>query len=146
MLQSRPFLHKLQKKMINGWYHMINYNGTIEKWKNEGYTAKDYFRYFCHVWNKKSFSNLLNTLYMAQSQPISVLRVFKLSLINTTEKIENIYSEYFLWCGTTALPLAVIESNHSVEPVVKKNIIIKSKKRLDQTKLKALFFNRFFLI
>ena len=77
---------------------------------------------------------------MAQSQPISVLRVFKLSLINTTEKIENIYSEYFLWCGTTALPLAVIESNHSVEPVVKKNIIIKSKKRLDQTKLKALFF------
>lgn len=75
---------------------MINYNGTIEKWKNEGYTAKDYFRYFCHVWNKKSFSNLLNTLYMAQSQPISVLRVFKLSLINTTEKIENIYSEYFL--------------------------------------------------
>ena len=25
--------------MINGWYHMINYNGMMEKWKNEGYTA-----------------------------------------------------------------------------------------------------------
>ena len=140
MLQSRPFLHKLQKEMINGWYHMINYNGMMEKWKNEGYTANLHITFDTFVIYSmiRILFNPCKYLIHLKGNQFKYYKYLNFPW-SITEKIKNICSEYFLWCGTTALPLAVIGSNHSVEAMAKKNNIITSEKRLNQKKIKGTF-------
>ena len=111
----------------------------MEKWRLHC-KCSHYFQYFCHLWNNDFFNPHKDLLIQLKVNQFKYeIQVFKFSLINTTEKIENICSEYFLWCGTTALPSAVIESNHSVEAVAKKNTIITSKEA-ESKQIKAFFF------
>ena len=77
---------------------MINYNGTKEKWKNEGCTANVHITFDTFVnYGMITFFNPHKHLIQLKVHQFKYLpQVFKFSLINTTEKMENICSEYFL--------------------------------------------------